>query len=51
MVVRQVDHQEQCRQMAERWGNDEFARPRPYPPLVEAAAWHDEGWRPWEEAP
>jgi Protein of unknown function (DUF3891) len=51
VVVRQVDHQEQCRQMAERWGNDEFARPRPYPPLVEAAAWHDEGWRPWEEAP
>ena len=37
--------------MAERWGNDDFARPRPYPPLVEAAAWHDEGWRPWEEAP
>ncbi len=51
MVVRQVDHQDQVRQMAERWGNDDFARPRPYPPLVEAAAWHDEGWRPWEEAP
>jgi hypothetical protein len=51
VVVRQVDHQEQCRQMAERWGNGEFERPEPYGPVIDAAAWHDEGWRPWEEVP
>jgi hypothetical protein len=51
VLVRQVDHQEQCRLMAEAWGNDEFRTPEPFPPVVDAAAWHDEGWRPWEEAP
>jgi len=50
-MVRQVDHQAQCGLMAEAWGNEVFARPEPYRPLVDAAAWHDEGWRPWEEAP
>lgn len=51
VVVRQVDHQDQCRLMAEAWGNDDFALPRPYAPLIEAAACHDEGWRQWEDAP
>jgi hypothetical protein len=37
--------------MAEAWGNAEFDRPEPYEPLARAAAWHDEGWRAWEEAP
>ena len=51
VLVRQVDHQEQCALMARAWGNDAFARPEPYAPLEEAARCHDEGWRTWEEAP
>lgn len=37
--------------MAESWGNEEFSPPEPYEPLIDAARWHDEGWRAWEEAP
>ena len=51
VLVRQVDHQAQCAAMAEAWGNDAFHRPEPYGPVIEAAAWHDEGWRGWELAP
>ena len=51
LLVRQVDHQEQCGAMAEAWGNAEFARPEPWDPLVVAAAVHDEGWRAWEASP
>ena len=51
LIVRQVDHQDQCRTMAERWGNEAFARPEPFDPLADAAGWHDEGWRAWEDAP
>jgi hypothetical protein len=51
VLVRQVDHQVQCRLMADAWGNEDFARPEPYGPLAEAARVHDEGWREWEGAP
>ncbi len=51
LLVRQVDHQDQCAAMAEAWGNDDFALPEPYGPVVEAARAHDEGWRAWERAP
>jgi hypothetical protein len=51
LLVRQVDHQEQCGAIAAAWGNADFARPEPYAPLVTAAAVHDEGWRTWEAAP
>ncbi len=51
MLVRQVDHQDQCALMAAAWGNDRFARIAPWEPVVHAAARHDEGWRTWEEAP
>ena len=51
VLVRQVDHQDQCALMARAWGNARFARPEPFGPLEQAAAWHDEGWRAWEEAP
>ena len=51
LLVRQVDHQEQCGLMAAAWGNADFARPEPFAPLATAAAVHDEGWRSWEEAP
>jgi hypothetical protein len=51
LMVRQVDHQHQCGLMAEAWGNRAFGRPEPFRPLVDAATWHDEGWRSWEAAP
>lgn len=51
VIVRQIDHQRQCGRMAERWGNEVFARPVPYEPLIDAARLHDEGWRGWEDAP
>jgi hypothetical protein len=51
VLVRQVDHQTQCGLLAEAWGNADFARPEPYEPLVTAAAWHDEGWRRFDDAP
>jgi hypothetical protein len=51
VLVRQVDHQEQCGLMADAWGNESFALPRPDAPLTLAARVHDEGWRRWEEAP
>lgn len=50
LMVRQVDHQAQCGLMAEAWGNATFARPEPWGPVVTAAAWHDEGWRPLDDA-
>jgi hypothetical protein len=51
LMVRQVDHQTQCGFMAEAWGSDEFSRMEPWDPLVTAAAWHDEGWRAWDDSP
>lgn len=51
VLVRQVDHQDQCALMARAWGNPAFARVAPFGPVIDAAAWHDEGWRSWEEAP
>lgn len=51
VLVRQVDHQDQCALIAAAWGNATFARVDPFAPLATAAACHDEGWRTWEEAP
>ena len=51
VIVRQVDHQAQCALMAEAWGNADFLCPEPFDPIRRAGAWHDEGWRSWEEAP
>jgi hypothetical protein len=51
VLVRQVDHQEQCGLMADAWGNEGFARPGPYAPVALAARVHDEGWRSWEREP
>lgn len=51
VMVRQVDHQEQCALMARAWGNERFGRPGYYDAAVTAARWHDEGWRRWEAAP
>ena len=50
-LVTQVAHQDQCGILAAAWGNSAFARPDPWEPVVDACAWHDEGWRAWECAP
>jgi len=50
-LVTQVAHQHQCGLLAAAWGNDHFARPEPWEPVVEATACHDEGWREWERHP
>lgn len=50
-LVGQVAHQQQCGIIAAAWGNDAFARPEPWDPVIEASAWHDEGWRAWEHHP
>src|SRR5437660_2960665 len=51
LLVRQTDHQVLAGQLAEAWGNDHFARPQPFAPLVRAAYEHDNGWHAWEQAP
>ena len=51
VLVRQVDHQEQCGLMARAWGGGGFALPDHAEALVTAARLHDEGWREWEAAP
>lgn len=50
-VVTQVAHQDQCGLLMREWGNDAFARPQPWDPVVVAAGVHDEGWREWERRP
>jgi len=50
-LVTQVAHQQQCGLLVAAWGNDDFARPEPWDPVVEATACHDEGWREWDMHP
>jgi hypothetical protein len=51
LLVRQTDHMVLSGQLAEAWGNDRFARPEPFAPLVRAAYEHDAGWADWEASP
>jgi hypothetical protein len=51
LLVRQTDHQVLAGLLADAWGNDQFARPQPFAPLVRAAYEHDNGWHAWEKAP
>jgi hypothetical protein len=51
LLIRQMDHQVLAGVLAEAWGNDRFARPEPFGPLVRAAHKHDNGWHDWELAP
>lgn len=53
-LILQTDHADLSGQMARRWGDDRagtFERPRPFAPVLVAAAHHDDGWRVWEAAP
>jgi hypothetical protein len=51
VLVRQVDHQAQCADMARAWGGGGFRPLGNHEAAVTAARWHDEGWRAWEEHP
>lgn len=50
-IVFQTDHATLSGQLAERWGNERFARPEPFEPMKIAAFRHDDGWSVWERAP
>jgi hypothetical protein len=50
-VSTQEDHAELSAQFAAHWGNKNFAKLRPYEPIVCATTWHDSGYREWEGNP
>ncbi len=47
----QEEHAELSAQFAAHWGNDRFARLRPYDTMVFATTYHDSGYREWEGMP
>jgi hypothetical protein len=51
VVSTQEDHAELAAQFAAHWGNERFAKLRPYETLVFATAYHDSGYRDWEGKP
>jgi hypothetical protein len=51
IVSTQEDHAELSAQFAAHWGNQDFARLRPYETLVFATTYHDSGYREWEGQP
>jgi hypothetical protein len=50
-VSTQEDHAELSAQFAAHWGNNTFAKLRPYPSMVFATTYHDSGYREWEGNP
>ena len=50
-VSTQEEHAELSAQFAAHWGNDRFARLRPYDTMVFATTFHDSGYREWEGMP
>ncbi len=51
LLVLQTDHSKVAGLFAAHWGNQEFARLRPYVSMVLAAQEHDGGWWDWEIRP
>jgi hypothetical protein len=51
LVSTQEDHAELAAQFAAHWGNEQFAKLRPYETVVFAATYHDSGYREWEGRP
>jgi hypothetical protein len=51
VLIAQTDHAKVSGQCAAHWGNDKFARPRPYEAVVRAAMFHDSGWYDYEASP
>jgi len=50
-LIAQTNHAELSGQFAANWGNDVFARPRPFQSVVRAAIYHDAGWYRYEAQP
>ena len=50
-LITQNDHARLSGLMAAHWGNDRFARPRPYDSVVRATHYHDLGWLEYEANP
>lgn len=51
LLVLQIDHSRIAGLLAAHWGNQDFAKPRPYFAMVLAAQEHDGGWWDWEIRP
>jgi hypothetical protein len=50
-MITQNDHGDLAGQFAAHWGNEQFARLRPYAAMVLAAEAHDNGWWDWDVYP
>jgi len=51
LLILQTDHSRIAGLLAAHWGNDRFAKLRPYASMVLAAQEHDSGWWDWEIKP
>lgn len=51
LIILQTDHSRIAGLLAAHWGNDQFAKLRPYASMVLAAQEHDSGWWDWEIKP
>jgi hypothetical protein len=51
ILIGQTDHAKLSGQCAAHWGNQDFARPKPYEAVVRAAMFHDSGWYDYEASP
>ena len=51
LCINQTSHALMAAALCRHWGNDAFAVPTPYEPVMMAIAQHDNGWYEWEEAP
>jgi len=51
IMITQNDHAQLSGLFAAHWGNDKFAKPKPYMALVRAAMFHDRGWIRYETGP
>lgn len=51
LCLNQTTHALMSAALCSRWGNRDFARPRPYAVVMNAIAQHDNGWSEWELSP
>ena len=51
LCINQTSHALMAAAFCRHWGNEAFAAPTPYEPVMMAIAQHDNGWYEWEEAP
>jgi hypothetical protein len=51
ILINQHDHAELAGDIMKFWGDDSFARPKPYDEVLFAIREHDNGWREWDSSP